>query len=464
PMPAALEAYLDPRSCPAERPSLAILSPSTRKLHQEIDDAARRLGRPYLHPEGPSIQLDMLGSRQMARWQEAKAQRVMLGTGAWSELEQFYARYGVESTRALIAEVKALERAEGAILTDCGMGAVALVFDVLARPGGHAVLARGVYNKTKRYAEWLGGRFPFAVTLVDDGDQAGIESAIRPETALLFLETYSNPLTRAVDPARLGETAARARSAGARRLRVAIDDTIATPWGLKRPLLTFPGIDIVLASGTKALAGQDRDLWGYLASNRIDFLNGAMDLVAMRGGCLDWRRSEEILAGLPSARERFHRRSASARAVAAFLASHPQVDEVQHPSLPDHPDRKAVEEHYTLPGSLIAFRVRGCDEEGARRFADVLATCVVPRYAGSFDGLTTKINHHKSVSEYFTSEEELRRAGIDRVLRLGVGIEEPRDLIACLNWALWHHRSTSVEAVERWQDERRRATEGGDGT
>jgi cystathionine beta-lyase/cystathionine gamma-synthase len=378
----------------------------------------------------------------------------MLGTSCWSDLEQFYARYGVEITRSLLAEVRSLEAAEGAILTESGMSAVALVLDVLARPGSHAVLLRGVYNKTKRYAEWIGRRIAFQVTPVDDGDYAGIEAAIRPETVIVFGETYTNPLMRAIDPVRLGEIGDRARRRGARGLRVVVDDTIATPWGLRRPLLSHSGIDLVLASGTKALAGQDQDLWGYLASNRIDILNEAMDLVAMRGGCLDWRRAEAVLSGLPLARERFERRCSSAGQVARFLAAHPRVEGVHHPSLPDHPDREAIAAHYTLPGSLIAFRVAGAGEDAARHFADVLATTILPRYAGSFDGLATKINHHRSVSEYFTPEEELRRSGIDRVLRLAVGVEEPRDLIACLNWALWQQGSVTSGQVRAWQRER----------
>ncbi len=430
------------------------MSPATRELHDAIDANARRLLHPYLHPDGPTIQLDMLGSRRMVEWQETKSQMVMLGEACWSELQQFYARYGVETTRRLLEEVKRLEGAAGAILADSGMTAVGLLFDVLARPGGHAILLRGIYNKTKRYAEWIGARFPFRVTVIDEGDTAAIAAAIRPETGLIFAETYTNPLMRAIDPVRLGEIVESARRGGSRQVRLVIDDTIVTPWGLKRPLLSYPGVDVVVASGTKAIGGQDRDLWGYVASNRIETLNEAMDLVAMRGGCLDWRRAEAILAGLPEARGRFERRCASATRVATFLRSHPKVERAYHPSLPDGPDRAAIDAYYTLPGSLLAFRLREADEDGARHFADVLATCVVPRYAGSFDGLCTKINHHRSVSEYFTDEEELRRSGIDRILRLSVGTEEPEDIIACLNWALWRYKAVSASEVEAWQEAR----------
>ena len=125
-----------------------------------------------------------------------------------------------------------------------------------------------------------------------------------------------------------------------------------------------------------------------------------------------------------------------------------------HPSLAGHPDRDVIERHYRLPGALLSFRVAGATEDGTRHFCDVLATCGIARYALSFDGLATKLNHHCTVSEYFTPPEELERCGFDRLVRLGVGLEATQDLIACLNWALCHWRAVTPEAVLRWQEER----------
>ncbi len=429
---------------------------STQTLHKAIDEAIRRHGIPYLHPEGPTLQLDMLGSRSMIDWQEQKAASGLNAERCWSELQQFYARYGVETTRKLLARVCAMENARGAVLTECGMQAVALSFDVLAAPGGHAVVFRGVYNKVATYLEWLAARLGLEVTTIDHGDYEAIVRAIRSQTFVIFGETYSNPLTRALDPARLGQIALAGRARGAKRLRLVIDNTVATPWGVARPLLDYDGVDIVVASGTKALAGQDRDLWGYVASKDVDFLNEVMDLEAMRGGALDWRRAESIVEGLDLAEARFRDRCRNASQIARFLACHPKVESVQHPSLPQHPDRVVIDEFYRLPGSLIAFRIRDADDEESRHFADVLATFVILRYAGSFDGLTTKINHHRTVSEYFTPEEVRRQAGIDRVLRLAAGLEAPEDIIACLNWTLWHYAEISEEEVLAWQQARRR--------
>ena len=458
---AALEpAYLDPgggAALPAEPPPRAAMNPATRSLHDAIDATMRRLGQPYLHPDGETLQIDLFGSAPMVRWQERKAAAVFLAAEAWSDLPQTYGRYGTESGRLLLAEVRRLEHAAGALLTDGGMQACALACDVLFAPGSHAVVTRSVYNKTKSYLQRLAGRQGGAVTLVDDGDLGAIERALRPDTTLLFTETYTNPHTRAVDPPALADVAARARAAGATRLRVVVDNTIATPWGVREPLLSVPGIDVVVASGTKALAGQDRDMWGYAASNHVDLVNEAMDLQAMRGGILDWRRARVILAGLEGARARFERRCATAGAVARFLAGHPRVAEVLHPSLPGHPDAAVIARHYRLPGSMVSFRLRGADEEVTRHFCDVLAMTGVPRYALSFDGLATKINHHRSVSEYFTAAAEVRRIGIDRLVRLGIGVEDERDLVACLNWALWRAPEVAADAVAAWQARRRRA-------
>ena len=445
--------YLDPAGCPPERPPLDRMGERTRQLHRAVDDHIRRTGVPYLHPDSPTLQLDMISSRDVVAWQEGKASFLFMGEGCWSELPHLYARYGTGAGARLIAKVRELEHAQAAILADCGMQATALTFDVLMSPGSHAVCFRQVYNKSRTYLEHLAGRIRGSVTVVDDGDLEAAAAAIQPSTAMLFAETFTNPLVRAQDPAALVQLANDGKDE-AKGLRLVIDDTIATPWGLTKPLLDH-GVDVVLASGTKALAGEDRDMWGYVATNDMDLANQVMDLVAMRGGQLDWRRAEVIVAGLDEAARAHARRCDTATEVAAFLAGHPKVSEVMHPSRPDHPDAAVIAEHYARPGSLMSFRLEGADEKATGHFCDVLATTTVVRYALSFDGLTTKVNHHKTVSEYFTPPDRMSQGGIDRLVRLAVGTEEAADLIACLNWALHHADGVGGEALTSWRTERR---------
>ncbi len=430
--------YLDPTRAPRERPKLSAMGTATRELHEAIDKNA-----PFLHPERRTIQRDLGTSATGVAWQEAKAQFTLTGEGAWSELPHLYARYGTPGTSELIAELRKLEHAAAGFVVDCGMQAVALVADVLIDPGRrsesgglhlghgtHAIVMRQVYNKTRAFYEWTAKRVGATITLVDDGDLPALAAALRPETRLVFGETFTNPLGRAQGIPALVELVHRIPGA-----RLVIDSTIATPWGIRIPLLD-QGVDVVTGSMTKALGGQDAALGGYIVTNDGELGNQIMDLIAMRGGILDDDRARRVASHLPTAERMHARRCETAAKVAGFLASHPRIERVFHPSRPDHPDAAIIQRDYIRTGSLLAFRVKDVDEAGHRTIADALASCGVLRYALSFDGLVTKINHHRSVSEYFTPPETVARLGIDRLVRLGIGIEDADDLIACLNWTL----------------------------
>ncbi|HTR50970.1 MAG TPA: aminotransferase class I/II-fold pyridoxal phosphate-dependent enzyme [Kofleriaceae bacterium] len=407
------------------KPSLATASAATRALHEPIDANA-----PYLHPERRSIQRDLGSSAEGIAWQEAKAAFTLRGDGAWSELPHLYARYGTPGTAELIAALRGLEQARCAIVADCGMQAVALVADCAIAAGAHVVAMRQVYNKTRAFFEATCKRVGATLALVDDGDHAALAAALRADTRLVFAETFTNPLGRAQDVPALAALVHRAPGA-----RLVIDSTIATPWGVRAPLLAT-GADVVVGSLTKALGGQDAALGGYIATNDAAFANQIMDLVAMRGGILDDDRARRVAANLPRAREAHARRCATAARVAGWLGEHPRVERVFHPSRPDHPDAAVIARDYVRTGSLLAFRVRDADEAAHRVLADRLASCGIVRYALSFDGLVTKVNHHRTVSEYFTPAETVARLGIDRLIRLGIGLEEADDLIACLAWTL----------------------------
>lgn len=418
----SLAAWLDPASCPHDRPPRAAMSDATRRLHDALDANA-----PWLHPTEHTIQRDLGGSAEVVAWQEAKQERVLRGDGAWSELPHLYARYGTPATARLIAELRALEGARAAFVTDCGMQAFALVIDALLVPGDHAIALRQIYNKTKAFLEWTAKRIGATLTIVDDGDPAAVAAAVTPRTKLVFAETFTNPLMRAQDIPALVAAAGKAR--------LIVDSTIATPWAFERPLLS-QGVAVVTGSLTKALGGRDLSLGGYIATDDTELGNQLMDLIAMRGGILDDARAARVVDHLAEAGRLHARRCATAAKVARFLAAHPRVERVFQPSLPDHPDAAIVARDYLRTGSIVAFRVREVDELGHRALADAIASCGILRFALSFDGLATKINHHKTVSEYFTPPEVVARAGIDRLIRLGIGIEDADDLIACLNWAL----------------------------
>jgi O-succinylhomoserine sulfhydrylase len=133
-----------------------------------------------------------------------------------------------------------------------------------------------------------------------------------------------------------------------------------------------------------------------------------------------------------------------------------RIERVFHPSRPDHPDAQVIARDYRRTGSLLSFRVAGADELRHRHIADVLVSCGVPRYALSFDGPATKVNHHSTVSEYFTPPEVRASLGIDRLIRLGIGTEDADDLIACLNWSLHHADRIATADLDAWRTARAR--------
>ncbi|HEY4238243.1 MAG TPA: PLP-dependent transferase [Kofleriaceae bacterium] len=432
--------YLDPARAPDEKPDRAQMSAATRTLHDAVDRNA-----PWLHPEHRTIQRDLISSAEVVAWQEGKAGFMLRGDGAWSELPHLYARYGTVGTSELIAKLRELEGARCAMVVDCGMQAVALVADQLVHRGTHGIVMRQVYNKTRTFFQASAARVGGTITLVDDGDHAAIAAALLPETKFIFAETFTNPLVRAQDIPALVALARRIPG-----VKLLIDSTIATPWGLRKQLLA-QGVDVVIGSLTKALGGQDTALGGYIATDHADLANQIMDTIAMRGGILDDERAARITAGLPAAREAHARRCATAARVAQFLASHPRVEQTFAPALPSHPDAAVIARDYVRTGSLLSFRVRGAGEDCHRHIADVLVSCTVPRYALSFDGLATKVNHHRTVSEYFTPDHVVARAGLDRLIRIGVGLEAADDLIACLNWTLHHEAAITAADLDAWR-------------
>ena len=448
--------YLDPAHAPTTRPARAEMAAATRELHEALDAHARADGVAWLHPTRRTIQRDLLGSPNVVAWQEAKAAFLIAGGGAWSELPHLYARYGTPGGAALIARLRVLEGARAVMVTDCGMQAIALIADVVISAGAHGIVMRQIYNKTKTFLEWSAKRAGATLTFVDDGDVDAIRAAVTPSTTFLFAETFTNPLMRAQDVRAL-------RAALPPNAHLIVDGTIATPWAFREPLLA-QGATIVSGSLTKSLGGQDAALGGYVATNDDEVGNAVMDLIAMRGGILDDERARVVceqlapIDGGDSLAARAHaRRCGTATHVAAFLAAHPRVERVFHPSRPDHPDAAVIARDYVRHGSIVAFRVRGADERAHRHLADVLVSCGVLRYALSFDGLATKVNHHRTVSEYFTPADVVERAGIDRLIRIGVGLEDGDDLVACLNWTLHHAEHVTTTELDAWRA--RRASE-----
>lgn len=438
-------------------PSLEEASDHTRELHRSVDAFAQKAKVPYLNPESPTVQVDLFNGERVADWQNAKASAAMLGTTSSATLDPIYARYATHDSNRLIQSIMEIERCNGAIVTDSGMQACALVMDALIRPGSHVIMSEQVYAKTKSYLEWTAARMNLDFNYVDHITPEVLERDVKANTTLVLAETFSNPLMRALDLEGLSNKIVSLRDSRATGLRFVIDHTIASPYGSKKPFLSYPGIDAVLTAGTKAMAGNDQDIWGYVASNRIGLINILSDIQSMRGGVLSWRSARCIESHIANTKMLFERRCKTALEVAKFLASHPKVGEVFHPSCQDHLDHAIAVAQYENLGSLLSFRLADVEsEEPVAHFSNVLAMTTVFRYALSFDGLVSKVNHHTTVSEFFTPPGKLRSLNIDRLVRLAIGTEDAADLIRALEWALENADKISVEQTQSWANERSR--------
>lgn len=436
-------------------PSLEQATEDTRALHLSVDAFARKSQAPYLHPESPTVQVDLLHGDRIADWQNEKASAAMLGTISAATLHPIYARYATFDTNRLIQSVIETESCNAAIVTDSGMQACALVMDALIRPGSHVIMSEQVYAKTKSFLEWTAARMDVEFNYVNHLTPEVLKREVKPNTTLVLAETFSNPLMRALDLQKLSDEVVSLRDSLSPGLRFVIDHTIASPYGPKVPFLSYPGIDAVLTAGTKAMAGNDQDIWGYVASNRIGLINLLADLQSMRGGVLGWRSARALQSHFAQTKSLFEKRCQSALKVVKYLESHPEVAEVFHPSSGTHPDHRIAQSQYKNLGSLLSFRLKSASSESdVAHFCNVLAMTVVFRYALSFDGLVSKVNHHTTVSEFFTPPGKLRNLNIDRLVRLAIGTEAAEDLIKALDWALANAKAIPVEEVEAWATNR----------
>lgn len=320
-----------------------------------------------------------------------------------------------EPAESLLAS---LEGGAEALLFASGMAAATTVFETLD-PGAHVVVPQQMYWTVRRWLDHLAARGRLALDAVPNGDLDALRDALRPgRTALVWLESPSNPMNAVTDLAAAAEIA---HGAGA---LVVADGTLATP-ALCRPLAL--GVDWVVHSATKQLNGHADVLAGALVTARKDaHWERVRHERAYRGAVLGPFDAWLLLRGM---RTLFLRVDASARGalrVAEALAAHPEVLEALYPGLPGHPGHAvAARQMQGGFGPVVSFRPRG-GEARARALASRLR---VFRDASSLGGVESLVEHRASVEGTGTGVP-------DDLLRLSVGIEDPDDLVDDLRDAL----------------------------
>ena len=330
--------------------------------------------------------------------------------------EYFYARHGNPNRAALEVCLAALEAGAAAAAFASGAAATMSILQALA-PGDHVVAPSDAYHGTTILLRDILGPWGLAATFVDMTDLAEVERAPRANTALVWVETPSNPLLRVSDIARI---AALAHAAGA---RCAVDNTWASPV-LQRPFAL--GADLSLHSTTKYLGGHCDVLSGAVVTRENDALFQRIRNIQIQGGAVApafdcWL----VMRGIRTLPYRVRGHCQNARALAAFLAHHPRVDAVHFPGLPTHPGHAVAARQMADFGGMLSFQVRG----GRAEALAVAARLRIITRATSLGGPDTLIEHRASI-------EPPGKGTPENLLRLSVGLEHPDDLIEDLTRAL----------------------------
>lgn len=326
-----------------------------------------------------------------------------------------YSRYTNPSVRTFEARIAALEGAEQAVATASGMAAILSTCMALLRAGDHLVCSRSVFGTTTVLLNKFLAKFGVATTFVDLTDIDAWRDAIGPSTRLLLLETPSNPLCE------IGDLAALADLARSRGVLLAVDNCFCTP-ALQRPLDW--GADIVIHSATKYLDGQGRCLGGVVLG-RAELMAEVLGFIRSAGPSLSPFNAWVFTKGLETLRLRMDAHSASAQALAEWLAEHPAVERVFYAGLPNHPGHGLARRQQRAFGGVLSFRVRGGREQA---WQVIDATRILSLTANLGDAKTT-IVHPATTTHGRLDDAEKARAGItENLIRVAVGLEALDDI------------------------------------
>lgn len=335
--------------------------------------------------------------------------------------DHFYSRYGNPTVSAFEDAVAQLEGAEAAQAFGSGMGAVTSLVLALCSTGDHVVAQRQLFSSTALLFQLVCPRFGIEVTFVDADDTEGFAAAVQPgRTRLVFVETPANPVLQLVDLDAIGAI---------KGPFTVCDSTFAGP------LVTRPhehGIDLVVHSATKSIAGHNDATLGVVTGER-DLIWAIWSYHVIHGAVASPFDALNGLRGIRTLGVRTRQQCESAQRIAEFLEGHPAVERVNYPGLDSHPQRDLAKRQMRAGGGTLSFDVRGGREAGER----FVESCRLARMAPSLGGPETLVTHPASTTAVSLPEDERLAMGIgEGLIRMSVGLEHADDLVADLEQAL----------------------------
>ena len=335
-----------------------------------------------------------------------------------------YTRYANTPTIVLVQQrLAALEGSEAAVCLSSGMGATSCAMLALLRPGDHLVSSAWIYGGTHRlFTEEL-PKMGIEVTFVDPMEARGWRSSMRKNTRAVFVETPVNPTCRLID---LKPVSALTKELG---IALVVDSTFASPVNL-RPL--EHGVDVVIASTTKYLNGHHDMLGGAVFGSQA-YIDEVTQKMMVWGQAPDPFACWLLERGLKTLQIRVQRANENAMALAEWCQAHPAFAAVHYPGLPSHPDHALAASTMDGFGGMLALELVG-GAAAADRMVEKLQLIL---HATSLGGVDSLICEPRFSSHAHMSPEARAALGIpDGFLRVSVGIEDVRDLIADFSQAL----------------------------
>ncbi len=336
-----------------------------------------------------------------------------------------YTRWGNPTLAVLEDKVAALEGAEAGLATASGMAAISTALLTVLASGDHLVATNGLYSGTYHFLAHDMPRLGIEVTLAEASSPEAFEAAIRPTTRAIFLESPGNPTLA------LNDLEAIVSRAGPRGIMTFIDNTFASPYN-QLPLSL--GVDVAIHSATKFLGGHGDALGGIIVGKR-DFIEQSLrGPLRHLGGTISPFNAWLIARGVQTLPLRMKRHNDNALAVATWLAEHPAVKRVRYPWHPSHPQFELARRQ--MPnggGGVVVFDLQGGMQAGIHLLnrANLCVRTV------SLGNTLTLITHPASTTHRSVPREVRHRAGIgDGLVRLAVGLEDAKDIIADLEQAL----------------------------
>ena len=353
--------------------------------------------------------------------------------------------------------IAALEGGVAALAVASGAAAITYAIQNITRQGDHIVAANTIYGGTYNLLANTLPVYGVTTSFVDPIDLNNFEQAIQEHTKAIFIETFGNPNCNLIDLEKVADIAHR------HRIPLIVDNTFGTPY-LIRPM--EHGADIVVHSATKFIGGHGTSLGGIIvdsgkfdwaASGKfpqltepdpnyhgvrfVDAAGAAAYVLRIRavllrdtGACISPFNAFLLLQGLETLSLRVERHVENALKVVAFLQAHPKVQQVNHPSLPGHPDHVLYQRYFPKgAGSIFTFSLAGGREE-AFRFIDRLE--IFSLLANVADAKSLVIHPASTTHSQLTAQELFEQGISEGTVRLSVGIEHIDDLLADLEQAL----------------------------